>query len=183
MFPVAGSDCVCVDRFSGVYNAVQYLHSKGRRRILFIETIGAKQRKEGYLQAVRDLGLPELIMQATSRNLEEIRKSGIDAAREIAGMSERPDAIQTSDYLACGMLPEFIRLGIRVPEDIAVIGFDDREIAAMSTPPLTTIAHPGEEVGAACAKMIIDRIEGGFSGGSEPECVKISMKLVIRQSV
>ena len=182
MFPTEGSDCVCVDRFAGVYNAVQYLHRCGRRRILFIETAGAKQRREGYLQAVKDLGLPELIMPATSMDLETIRTSGIDAARKIAGMTDMPDAIQTSDYLACGMLPEFIRLGIRVPEEIAVIGFDDREIAAMTTPPLTTIAHPGEEVGAACAKMIIDRIESGFCSDAMPECVKISMKLVIRQS-
>ena len=181
-YPVENADCVCIDRFAGVYNAVRYLHSRGRRRIIFIETCGAGQRKEGYLQAVHDLGLPELIIQATSKNLEEIRQSGIAIARQLAGMSDMPDAVQTSDYLACGLLPEFIRLGIKVPQDIAVVGFDDREIAAMSTPPLTTIAHPGEEVGAACAKMIIDRIKQGYCPNSIPECVKIPMKLVIRQS-
>ncbi|MBO7152758.1 MAG: substrate-binding domain-containing protein, partial [Lentisphaeria bacterium] len=76
----------------------------------------------------------------------------------------------------------FSRLGIRVPEDIAVIGFDDREIAEMTDPPLTTISHPGEEVGEACSKMIIDRIQSGFCSDALPQCVKIPMKLVIRRS-
>lgn len=182
MYPYENSDCVCVDRFNGVYNAVQYLYSTGRRRIVFGETSGAGNRKEGYLQAVRELGLPELVIGAVSSDHEVIRRMGAEAARKIAGMSEMPDAIQTSDYLACGLLTEFIRLGIRVPQDIAVIGFDDREIAEMTDPPLTTIAHPGEEVGAACARMIIDRIENGSGGNAAPQCVKVPMKLVIRQS-
>ena len=182
MSPVDNCDCVCVDRFSGVYNAIQYLYRKGRRKIVFGETCGAANRKEGYLRAVRDLGLPEIIIQATSANHEEIRQSGIAAARTIAEMKDVPDAIQTSDYLACGLLSEFSRLGIRVPEDIAVIGFDDREIAEMTDPPLTTIAHPGEEVGEACSKMIIDRIQSGFCSDALPQCVKIPMKLVIRRS-
>ena len=182
MHPHEHVDCVCVDRFSGVYNAVQYLHRHGHRRIMFGETIGSGNRKDGYIRAVHDLGLPELVIDAVSSNHEIIRQRGISAAREIADMNEMPDAIQTSDYLACGLLTEFIRLGIRVPEDIAVIGFDDREIAEMTDPPLTTLAHPGEEVGAACAKMLIDRVESGFCSDAMPQCVKIPMKLVIRQS-
>lgn len=175
-------DCVYVDRFSGVYNAVQYLYRHGRKRIVFGETAGAQNRREGYLQAIKDFGLPELIIKVVSSNHEEIRRGGLKAAEDISKWKELPDAIQTSDYLACGLLAGFSRLGIRVPEDIAIIGFDDREIAEMSTPPLTTIAHPGEDVGAACAKMIIERIESGFCSDAVPQSVKIPMKLVIRKS-
>ena len=57
-----------------------------------------------YLQAVRELGLPELVIGAVSSDHEVIRRMGAEAARKIAGMSEMPDAIQTSDYLACGLL-------------------------------------------------------------------------------
>ena len=180
--PLENVDCVCVDRFSGVYNAVQYLYRNGRRRIMFGETYGSGNRKDGYLRAVHDLGLPALMFEATSANHEIIRQQGIAAARNISEMSELPDAVQTSDYLACGLLTEFIRLGIRVPDDIAVVGFDDREIAEMTDPPLTTLSHPGEEVGAACAKLIIDRIERGLYADAIPQCVKIPMKLIIRQS-
>ncbi|MBQ7395952.1 MAG: LacI family DNA-binding transcriptional regulator [Lentisphaeria bacterium] len=182
LFPLGNCDNVCVDRYSGVYNAVQYLYRQGRRRIAFGETSGAANRKEGYLRAVRDLKLPELIFRAVSSDHGTIRRDGIKIAKEISGMREMPDAIQTSDYLACGLLSGFLRLGIRVPEDIAVIGFDDREIAEMTDPPLTTLSHPGEELGAACAKMLIDRIESGFCSDALPQSVKIPMKLVIRQS-
>ena len=175
-------DCVYVDRYSGVYNAIQYLYRHGRKRIVFGETTGAQNRKDGYLRAVRDLGLPELIIKVVSSDHEEIRRGGLKAAEEISKWKELPDAIQTSDYLACGLLAGFSRLGIRVPEDIAIIGFDDREIAEMSTPPLTTIAHPGEAVGAACAKMLIERIDSGFCSDAMPQSVKIPMKLVIRKS-
>ena len=73
---VPGADCVYVDRYQGVYDAITYLYRKGRRRIAFCETFHSENRKRGYLQAVKDYGLPEIIIPGALKNLVLIRNTG-----------------------------------------------------------------------------------------------------------
>lgn len=174
-------DCVYIDRFGGVYDSIRYLYGKGRRRIVFCETFRSRNRKLGYQKAVRELGLPELIISGNLKSLPEIRKDGVRIAKEMAAWKNPPDAVQTSDYMASGLLAGFAEAGIAVPQDIAVLGFDDRELAGMLNPPLTTLAQPSAEVGRISAQMLFERISGTQKNTS-PENIRVPMHLVIRNS-
>lgn len=174
-------DCVYIDRFGGVYDSIRYLYGKGRRRIVFCETFRSRNRKLGYQKAVRELGLPELIISGNLKSLPEIRKDGVRIAKEMAAWKKPPDAVQTSDYMASGLLAGFAEAGIAVPQDIAVLGFDDRELAGMLNPPLTTLAQPSAEVGRISAQMLFERISGTQKNTS-PENIRVPMHLVIRNS-
>ena len=173
-------DCVYIDRFGGVYDSIRYLYGKGRRRIV-CETFRSRNRKLGYQKAVRELGLPELIISGNLKSLPEIRKDGVRIAKEMAAWKNPPDAVQTSDYMASGLLAGFAEAGIAVPQDIAVLGFDDRELAGMLNPPLTTLAQPSAEVGRISAQMLFERISGTQKNTS-PENIRVPMHLVIRNS-
>ena len=107
-------DCVYIDRFGGVYDSIRYLYGKGRRRIVFCETFRSRNRKLGYQKAVRELGLPELIISGNLKSLPEIRKDGVRIAKEMAAWKNPPDAVQTSDYMASGLLAGFAEAGIAV---------------------------------------------------------------------
>ena len=174
-------DCVYIDRFGGVYDSIRYLYGKGRRRIVFCETFRSRNRKLGYQKAVRELGLPELIISGNLKSLPEIRKDGVRIAKEMAAWKNPPDAVQTSDYMASGLLAGFAEAGIAVPQDSAVLGFDDRELAGMLNPPLTTLAQPSAEVGRISAQMLFERISGTQKNTS-PENIRVPMHLVIRNS-
>ena len=174
-------DCVYIDRFGGVYDSIRYLYGKGRRRIVFCETFRSRNRNLGYQKAVRELGLPELIISGNLKSLPEIRKDGVRIAKEMAAWKNPPDAVQTSDYMASGLLAGFAEAGIAVPQDIAVLGFDDRELAGMLNPPLTTLAQPSAEVGRISAQMLFERISGTQKNTS-PENIRVPMHLVIRNS-
>lgn len=174
-------DCVYIDRFGGVYDSIRYLYGKGRRRIVFCETFRSRNRKLGYQKAVRELGLPELIISGNLKSLPDIRKDGVRIAKEMAAWKNPPDAVQTSDYMASGLLAGFAEAGIAVPQDIAVLGFDDRELAGMLNPPLTTLAQPSAEVGRISAQMLFERISGTQKNTS-PENIRVPMHLVIRNS-
>ncbi len=174
-------DCVYIDRFGGVYDSIRYLYGKGRRRIVFCETFRSRNRKLGYQKAVRELGLPELIISGNLKSLPEIRKDGVRIAKEMAAWKNPPDAVQTSDYMASGLLAGFAEAGIAVPQDIAILGFDDRELAGMLNPPLTTLAQPSAEVGRISAQMLFERISGTQKNTS-PENIRVPMHLVIRNS-
>ena len=174
-------DCVYIDRFGGVYDSIRYLYGKGRRRIVFCETFRSRNRKLGYQKAVRELGLPELIISGNLKSLPEIRKDGVRIAKEMAAWKNPPDAVQTSDYMASGLLAGVAEAGSAVPQDIAVLGFDNRELAGMLNPPLTTLAQPSAEVGRISAQMLFERISGTQKNTS-PENIRVPMHLVIRNS-
>ena len=129
---------------------------------------------------MRDLGLEEWILPCESANLAEIRKEGEKIARELSASGRLPDAIQTSDYMAAGLLAGFAASGVKVPDDIAVLGFDDRELAGMLNPPLTTLAQPSAEVGRISAKLLIERMD---HPDAPPETIRVPMHLVTRESV
>ncbi len=174
-------DCVYIDRAGGVREAIHYLHRQGRRRIAFCDLPNTRNRKPGYLRAIGELDLPELILPCSAQTLPEIRREGERLAHRLAVADNPPDAVQTSDYMAAGLLAGFAAAGIRVPEEIAVIGFDDRELAGMLNPPLTTLAQPNAEVGTACVRMLFTRMEGKRQEET-PENVAVPMRLVIRNS-
>ena len=177
--PIPGADCVYVDRCKGVYDAIGYLYNKGRRRIAFCETFHSENRKRGYLQAVKDYGLPKIIIPGALKNLVLIRNTGYLNGKMFAAMKNPPDAVQTSDYMAAGLLAGFSAIGLRVPQDVAVLGFDNRDFAALLNPPLSTLAQPNYEVGQKAADLLFRRMD---HPADEPEEIRIQMLLMARQS-
>ena len=177
--PVPQADCVYVDRYQGVYDAIGYLYQRGRRRIAFCETFHSENRKRGYLQAVKDYGLPEIIIPGALKNLVLIRNTGYLNGKMFAAMKNPPDAVQTSDYMASGLLAGFAAIGLKVPQDVAVLGFDNRDFAALLNPPLSTLAQPNYDVGKNAAALLFRRLD---HPAGEPEEIRIPMLLLIRQS-
>jgi len=84
-----------------------------------------------------------------------------EAVQELLALHPRPDAVQThSDVIAMDVLAALHKRGVRVPAEMAVVGFDDRAFAALSWPKLTTVAQPNADVGTAGAEILLARIAG-----------------------
>lgn len=174
-------DSVYVDRKQGVYDGVKYLLKKGRRNIVFAGQDNCGQRLKGYNAAVSGAGIPaRIVLPAETANLEKISQIGQDTAVKI--LREQPDVdgiIAFSDYLASGIALGLKSLERRVPEDIALIGFDNRELAMFSSPALTTIAQPNRELGRLTAEALLGKI---LSESTQKIQIKVKMNLVLRQS-
>ena len=180
--PFEKHPCIHIDRQQGVYEAVHYLHQSGRRRIAFLGPIGikhARTRLDGYERALAELGQKPIIL---STGTDDQFEAGRAAVAAFLALRERPDAIQAhTDTLALGFLAGLYPHGVRVPDDVALVGFDNRAASALSAPPLTTVAQPSRDVGARAAEFLIRRIEGGRApaGGWSP---KLPTRLVKRES-
>ncbi|GAA3193440.1 LacI family DNA-binding transcriptional regulator [Actinocorallia longicatena] len=177
-------DHVAIDNVLAARTAVRHLTSLGCRRIAAIGTNPgrgtAALRLEGYRTALREAGMtesPELIVPA----LEYHRQDGALAMRHLLDLPEPPDAVFCfNDLLAIGALRAAAERGLRVPEDVAIAGFDDAEESAYSIPSLTTIA-PDK---LAIARTAVDLIHRRVSE-DDPfpvQDVQIPFALEIRES-
>ncbi len=109
-------------------------------------------------------------------------KSGLSAAEIIEQMNPRPDAIQAySDIVALGLLSGLHRRNIRIPEDISVVGFDNRQASSLCFPPLTTVAQPNWDVGVAAAEVLLKKIRSE-TRPSQGWSRSISTELIVRES-
>jgi LacI family gluconate utilization system Gnt-I transcriptional repressor len=146
------------------YAMVRQLAELGYRKIALVsapvkDNDRAAGRVEGYRRAVRDLGL------AADHRLEREAsfslRNGAEALSSLVAEHRDLDAVFfANDILAAGGLLECQRLGIRVPEDLGIAGFDDVDLAAETVPGLTTVRIPRYEIGARAAEMILERIAG-----------------------
>ncbi len=177
-------DSVYLDRNNGVRDAVLHMAERGKKFIAYAGPINDNSRLTGYRNALKKLQYQEVTFEINSykgASLRDIHLLGVEAAIQMSRMTPRPDGVQAySDYLAAGMLEGFRKAGLKVPEDVAVCGFDDRELAQAVDPGLTTVAQPTREAGEAVARMLLDKIRshGNYPGSS----VSIPMHLTIRES-
>ncbi|MEU5904703.1 LacI family DNA-binding transcriptional regulator [Micromonospora sp. NPDC047527] len=154
---------VDVDNVGGARQAVEYLTGQGRRRIATIagpQDMGAGlARLAGYTEAVKATGAgvnPDLIAYG-----DFSEESGAIGMRRLLGACPDLDAVfVASDLMAFGALRTLREFGRRVPEDVAVIGFDDAPIARQADPPLSTVFQPVEEMGRQMARLLVARIRG-----------------------
>jgi len=170
------------DNIEGARQAVKYLHSLGHRKIAHIgggPTFAGEQRLNGFRQAMQELGLtihPQHIVQGSYDYTVE---SGSKAMEELLQADERPTAVfAAGDNLAVGAMMAIKRHGLRVPEDISLLGFDDIEMAKYLTPALTTVRQNTDVLGSRAADMLIYSIEGG----EDVQQGVIPVELVIRDS-
>lgn len=167
--------------------ATAHLLALGRRRIAAIgnlESLTIKgraagvRRLKGYSEALAEAGLPldpQLIMQVASYSREE----GFRAMRQLLALA--PDAVFCyNDLLALGAMRALHEAGCRIPEDVAVMGFDDIEEARFAIPSLTTIAPDKQQMGELAVSFLLGRIEGTRTG--PPERVEVPFRLLVRES-
>ena len=170
--PVPYCDC---DNHGGARDAVEHLIGRGRRRIATIggppDMTAAQDRLDGYQAALADAGRPSLV--ATG---DFTRESGAAAMRLLLAQDPGIDAVfAASDLMAIGALGALRSAGRRVPDDVAVAGFDDIGLARFTDPPLTTVRQPVVEVAACIVQMLL-----GTDPTTEP--VILPTKLIVRES-
>lgn len=159
----AATHFVDVDDAGGARQAVERLVRSGRQRVATIagpqDQAGGVARLAGYWDAI-SLNGPHVRDDIVAYG-DFSESSGAVAMREL--LSRRPDldaVFVASDVMAAGALRVLRKLGRRVPDDVAVIGFEDSPIAQQTDPPLTTVHQPAEEMGRQMARLLVAQIRG-----------------------
>jgi LacI family transcriptional regulator len=177
---------MAVDNVGGARAAVDHLLSLGRRRIAHvggpIGNLEARQRKQGYVDALAAAGQEPILAQG-----EFTQASGFEAARRLLAEADRPDAIfAANDAMAVGVLLAIQDAGLRCPEDVAVVGFDDVPIADLVRPGLTTLHIDIAGMGRRAVERLLEDIDAKAPSQARPANDAnrdiIVPRLVVRQS-
>lgn len=174
-------DLFSIENRRGAARAVAHLIERGRTKIAVITgpsgSADAEARLAGYYETMdaHDLEAGPIVEGAFTQ------ESGYEAGREIASAAERPDAVfACNDYMAIGAMAAFRESGIRVPEDIAVAGFDDISSARYANPSLTTVHVPVYDMGRRAGERLIQQIES--EQRLDAEQFELPLELKIRAS-
>jgi len=178
-----GCDTVSIGNFQGAYGMVRHLAGLGHQPIATItgptQNIDARQRLEGYRAALRDAGLeanPDLEFHG-----DFTERSGYEAALELLRQRGRPTAIfVANDHMALGVMGALQEAGRRVPEDIALAGFDDITMARYLTPALSTVHVDMLQMGERAVELLLDPERAAASREGRHEV--LSTRLVVRAS-
>lgn len=184
---IDGVDCdaVVVDNEKGAYTAVKYLTDNGYKKIAiidgFIDRTTGKERLNGYLRALSDNNIARNDDFIKIRDFK--KRSGIVLAKELLENKNKPQAIFVANLdLTLGVLLTIKNLGLKIPDDIAVIGFDDSDWAQIVEPPLTTISQPVYDLGSTAAEMLIKNIENN-NYEKEKLIITLNTRLIERDSI
>ncbi len=169
---------ISVDNFGGGVTAITHLREQGCHRLAHISgpsrNFEAQERRRGFLSTF-DGGTPPLYEG------DFTEESGYRGAKAFLALNERPDGIfAANDMMAVGCLLALREAGVRVPEDVAVVGFDDIPIARFTSPPLTTLRVGIFDLGHRGLEMLVAALEDGEQGVSEG--IIIAPELVMRDS-
>ncbi|MEU1211312.1 LacI family DNA-binding transcriptional regulator [Streptomyces sp. NPDC005791] len=175
------------DNFEGARAAVDHFISRGRRSIATItgrlDVYGAQRRLDGYRKAIAAAGLdPDERLIAPADFSEE---GGARAMRELLERRPGVDAVfAASDVMAAGARQVLRESGRRIPDDVALIGFDDSAVARHMDPPLTSVRQPIEEMGRTMARVLLQEIANRSSGTTAEKRPRIVLptELVVRES-
>jgi len=175
---------VFIDNFKAGYQATQHLIDQSCKSIVHTTSSLKRnvysQRFNGYLTALRDNNIPFNEHYLFVHDLQ--RESCIDCANQIAAMQPLPDGIfTTNDLTAAFCIQVFKEKGIRVPEDIAVVGFNNDMISIIIEPKLTTINYPGMDIGEVAATHLINQLNGARVTNKTNSIVLVS-ELIVRES-
>nr|MBD3623479.1 LacI family DNA-binding transcriptional regulator [Sunxiuqinia sp.] len=154
------TDHVIIDDRKASYDATRHLIDSGRKRIAHFagpqNLLLGRERKEGYLQALREANLPvvpELIIEADSF------EKAILATNRLLDRDTVPDGLfAVNDLTAIGAMQTLQRRGMRIPKDIAVVGFSDGRFSGITEPNLTSVDQHGYEMGTVAAEMLLRRL-------------------------
>ena len=153
-------DQVGFDDFNATLQATRYVIGEGHREVIFAGDISypwLHRRFEGYRQAMREKKLKHGLVAA--RNPQSFVDFGQKCAVRILSRQPRPSAVVAgNDETAYGLWLSLRRHGVKVPDEISLVGFDDREEAVLMDPALTTVRVHKEEIGQTCMKMLLERL-------------------------
>jgi len=176
------ADFIEADHVQGGYDATKYLLDLGHQDIACVTgpdtLLPSGGRVTGYMRALKDAGIPfreEYVIHSDFTS-----QGGFNAFQHLLALDKRPTAIFASnDLMAIGGICAANEAGVKIPDELSVIGYDDIALASFSTPPLTTIAQPKHAIGQLTAQILVDRI-------AHPESPlrreMLKSNLIIRQS-
>jgi LacI family transcriptional regulator len=175
-----GSQCVHVDNMAAAQQATEYLIKLGHKQIAHITGIkdhpDSINRHEGYLKALKDAAIEadhDLIVEGRFDG-----DSGVEAVNKLLSRGKKFTAVfAANDMSAYGARLALYRQGIRVPEDVSIVGFDDQLESSFATPPLTSIRQPAREMGDAAAEALVKLINK-----QSYELPEFPSELIIRES-
>lgn len=188
---VPGVTNIAVDNRKATFDALEHLVKLGHRRIAFFKghrgSADTEYRWKGILRAAAQLGIevrPLLTIQL-QRDAENpgpsVPEEGYATAQELLATREPFTALFAfNDISAIGAVRAFRDAGLRVPEDVSVVGFDDIQAAAYLTPRLTTVRQPLRQMGEMAAKQLLMRISNGHA--KAPQLISLAPELVVRES-
>lgn len=176
---------VVINEEEAAYNAVEHLINTGKRRIAIIkETEGSynsEKRYQGYLRALKEYQIPidEKIVLST----EDISLTkGRMMANILLSLKKRPDAIfAITDSAAIGVIKALNKFKVKIPEEIAVVGFSNSASSTIINPSLTTVDQPGNKIGRTAVKYLIDEIENPKEDMFS-KTIEIKTNLIVRDS-
>lgn len=181
-------DCVTADHYQGAFDVVTHLIQLGHRRIGFLgiapEDGPRLQRWVGYRAALQAAGLDvplEYTVGQQSAPSFGTQEDGFEGMLRLAKLPERPTAVLArNDFTAIGAMRAAHTLGLNIPQDISIAGFDNIPLVAYWTPSLTTVSQPIREQGRMAAQILLDRIEGRLT---EPcQSHRLGCEVMVRES-
>ncbi len=178
---------VAIDDKLAAYIMASYLISTGRKRLAFIacpydtggKVFHVKKREEGFREAILNGGLE--LNEAWIINVRAASyNQAFSATTQILSCAERPDAIfAASDFFAAAAINATKQCSLRVPDDIAISGFDNTIISRMIDPPITTLSQPCHQIGYIACEQLIEKILGAQT---EPQQILLDTELIVRGS-
>nr|WP_293844246.1 LacI family DNA-binding transcriptional regulator [uncultured Arsenicibacter sp.] len=176
---------VVVDDYTGAYQAVEHLIQTGRRRIAHLsgpDTLpNSRSRLNGYLDALKHYDVPVDPSLVISYDLT-LEKANI-YVNHLLNLPEPPDALfAINDPTAIEALKVVKSRGLRVPDDLAIVGFSDDPISALIEPGLTSVAQPVSEIGQEAARLLLAHLAAPAGQATEPTTITLPTRLVVRGS-
>lgn len=192
------SDYVGVDNYKGAFEATEYLINMGHEKIIHIYGFSGSandERLNGYKDAMGEAGLYKNITiertcsdtkstYTTADRFEPDRHGGFASMQRILANAKLPTAIFAgNDYLALGATQAIQEAGLKCPDDISLVGFDNLKISPFFSPPLTTVHQPKCEIGKTAVQLLKKRIDALLDGEELPfEHMELKSRLIVRSS-
>lgn len=177
---------VIIDNFAAGFNATQHLIEQGCKRIAIL--CGAthqnvyRDRLKGYLEALKRHNLPvdeSLIVKGKALSTEE----GFNLARQLLALPSPPDGVfSTNDTAAVSVIRYAKSIGIKIPEELAVIGFNDDPVCQIVEPQLSSVVHPAMEMGKNTVNLVLNLIKGNTTQTNDSKTITLETELVLRAS-
>lgn len=181
------TDRVTVDNSRGAYEITNHLIKLGHGKIAHIsalDTTATQDKIEGYKKALNDNGIPfeSVLLKQIPQEDREPETGGYREVQKLLTLRNKPTAVFAgNDPIAIGALQAIRDSGLKVPEDIALVGFDDSRFIKSLGIPLTTVAQPFYEEGAMAVRILVEKIEGGNMVGDLKQII-LPVKLVVRDT-
>ncbi len=177
-------DCVLADNLNASYQAVEALITRKHKRIGIIcgpeDTYTALERRKGYIRVHEDydLEMDQDLISPSDYTVE----GGYKALVDLWNMSKRPSAVMVTNYeMTVGAIMAINDLGITVPDDLSIIGFDNIQISKVVRPPLSIVEQPMKEIGMKAAKLLVKRLKDDYDGF--PATYRLKTNVYIKESV